>query len=324
MPSSLLIIDSDVSFRSELIEQLRAWKFIPTGISSLEEAISLLDQFQYDLIFVYFRTVEWNTPVFLDEIRRKNPTAEIIAIQPQVPLQRQGSLPSGGSLPTNGAYCFKSLEDVPSVTALIQIVTKKHSLERKRQKLIEALQAKSLDYVKVLALSVRDGLTDLYNQRSFLEMLRMEVLRSTRYEYPISLLFMDLDHFKNYNDTNGHPKGSEALKQIAILIQKRVRVTDIVCRYGGDEFLVLLPYTQKSGAQKVAVDMQRIINQAPIENYAKQPGGMMTISIGISEYPADIQTGSEDWVRITDETLYRAKQSGKNNICLYTKTEKTS
>ena len=169
-------------------------------------------------------------------------------------------------------------------------------------------------YEKVKALAIRDGLTGLYNRRHFEEVLNTEVIRAVRHKHPASLIFLDVDYFKNYNDLQGHMMGDEALKEIANLLMKRARVTDIVCRYGGEEFVIILPYTDKANARMVAEEIRAHVEAHPFSNREQQPGGAVTVSLGISECPTDGESGSE-LLKRADEALYRAKGAGRNKVC---------
>lgn len=169
-------------------------------------------------------------------------------------------------------------------------------------------------YEEVKALSIRDGLTGLYNRRHFETVLGMEGFRSVRYQHPVSLIFIDIDHFKTYNDAQGHLFGDEVLKQVATLFVKRVRVPDIVCRYGGDEFTIVLPDTDTKKAKSVAEDIRIMVSSYPFQNANKLPAGMLTVSIGISDCPTHGKNLS-DIVKIADQALYHAKLSGRNRVC---------
>lgn len=163
------------------------------------------------------------------------------------------------------------------------------------------------------ALAVTDGLTGLFNRRRFEEVLDLEVRRAQRMGTSLSLLMMDVDHFKIYNDTHGHPAGDEVLRTLARLVRERVRATDIACRYGGEEFVVILPGTSRTDALILANDLRLIVEAHPFEHEEAQPEGRLTISIGVATYPADA-TDEVALVRAADQALYRAKQNGRNRV----------
>jgi diguanylate cyclase (GGDEF)-like protein len=163
-------------------------------------------------------------------------------------------------------------------------------------------------------LSVTDGLTRVYNHRFFQERLKDEFRRAQRYDDPLSLIILDLDHFKDVNDKFGHAVGDQVLSDVASAIRSAVRDTDVLARYGGEEFAVLLPRTHLSGALTVAERMARAL-----EAMTSGPGGAVkiTASIGASGFPGRSVLTSDQLVRTADEALYRAKREGRNKICLY-------
>ncbi len=161
-----------------------------------------------------------------------------------------------------------------------------------------------------------DGLTGLYNKRHFLTRLADEILRAEKEQKPLSLFLFDIDHFKNYNDTNGHVAGDEALRITGRLMRETLREDDMPARYGGEEFVVLLPGTDKKGAAVVAEKIRRVMEAHAYPNEQAQPGGRVTISGGVATYPSDaVNTG--DLIRCADQALYQGKRAGRNRVCLY-------
>jgi diguanylate cyclase (GGDEF)-like protein len=170
-------------------------------------------------------------------------------------------------------------------------------------------------FQKALASAYRDGLTGLYNYRYFREHLRREVERIDRYSDTLSLVMVDVDDFKIYNDLNGHECGNDALTEIAKLIQESVRSVDMVCRYGGEEFALILPSTPKDHALEVAERVRRRIEARDFPGGDLQPQRRLTVSLGVASYPSDGSV-SDDLVRNADTALYVAKSRGKNIVHL--------
>jgi len=156
-------------------------------------------------------------------------------------------------------------------------------------------------------LSVTDALTGLYNRRHLMGTLATEVQRSRRLRRPFSVLLADVDHFKQYNDTHGHPAGDVALAKIADILRKTTRGVDCVARYGGEEFLVMLLETTVGTAAIVA---ERIRARVAIEEFA---GGRITISIGVAECPSHGDT-PESLIESADAALYEAKDAGRDRV----------
>jgi len=166
---------------------------------------------------------------------------------------------------------------------------------------------------EAVLLSNTDDLTGIYNHRFFTQQLTLEVERQKRYRSPLSLLMIDIDYFKDYNDHNGHLAGNEALKNIALLIQHGVRQSDIVARYGGEEFAAILVNTGREKAMEIAGRVRKIIADAHFPNEKDQPNGDLTVSIGVATVSPSLSTLT-DLIREADHALYRAKRAGRNRI----------
>lgn len=178
---------------------------------------------------------------------------------------------------------------------------------------VEAYEYLTESYKKYQNQAIRDGMTGLYNHAFFKQQLEKEVSRSERHNSPVSLMMIDADNFKHYNDTNGHPAGDKVLKKIAEILKENTRISDTVCRYGGEEFSVLLPDTDKEHAVRFAEKIRKAVETGYFHNQESQPSGNLTISIGIAESPADC-TNHLKLMTTADENLYRAKNTGKNRV----------
>ena len=161
-------------------------------------------------------------------------------------------------------------------------------------------------------LSSRDGLTGLYNRREFEDRLREEVQRARRYSKPLSVLILDIDHFKDVNDRYGHQAGDEALIAVADLIRLSARPMDVVCRYGGEELAVILPETDGNGAAIVAERIRASVAES-LTTTSQGDEIQVTVSIGFATFPQDGDTGP-GLVKAADEALYAAKQDGRNLV----------
>jgi diguanylate cyclase (GGDEF)-like protein len=161
-------------------------------------------------------------------------------------------------------------------------------------------------------LSVRDGLTGLYNHQEFQRRLKEEMERSLRYGRPLSLLMLDIDHFKRVNDTRGHPAGDRVLQGVASRIRDHIRPTDQFARYGGEEFAVILPETPVSGALAAAERIRGAIADLAIPLDQEDPVEI-TVSIGMATFQEDVGSAQE-LIVAADRALYAAKQAGRNCI----------
>ena len=156
-------------------------------------------------------------------------------------------------------------------------------------------------------LSVTDGLTGLTNHRSMMQRLKEETQRAARNKHSFTVIMADVDHFKSYNDTFGHPAGDEVLKRVATLLRESTRAIDCAARYGGEEFAVLLPETDMAGASEVAERLRRRVESEPFAERA------ITLSVGIAEFPKDADR-AETVIAVADAALYEAKRRGRNQV----------
>lgn len=224
----------------------------------------------------------------------------------------------------------RSIVYMPIVTGkkiryILYLASKKgNGFNQSKLKLIELLAVetsqilqRSKKYSKVKDLSIKDGLTGCLNRRQFDRDIEEEVTRSKRYKRPLSLLMIDIDRFKIYNDFHGHQKGDALLKNIAKLIQRKIRAIDKVYRlyrYGGEEFAILLPETNPEGALSTAKRVRNKIKQTEFWGEERsQPSKKVTVSIGISTLSSQI-TSKEELIKSADKALFQAKRSGRNKV----------
>ena len=170
-------------------------------------------------------------------------------------------------------------------------------------------------------LAMRDGLTGLLNRREFEHLLAQELDRAKRGQNSVSLILLDIDHFKQVNDNHGHQVGDEVLRNLAKLLAKQIRTMDHLARYGGEEFVVIAP-TDITTALNIAERIRHAVEISPQQDY-QQKSFKVTVSLGISSFPASADK-REELIRKADEALYRAKQSGRNQTCLYETPEKNT
>lgn len=172
---------------------------------------------------------------------------------------------------------------------------------------------KTLLYEHTKELSTTDELTGIFNRRYFNQRYEREIQRSKRYNHHLAVVMLDIDHFKIYNDLNGHIMGDEVLKKVAEILDKNIRKADILARYGGEEFVILLPEISKNQAQKVAEKLRKKIEKAEFENEEAQPSGQITISLGLAVYPEDSKN-AQKLIEYADNALYLAKSFGRNCV----------
>jgi len=160
--------------------------------------------------------------------------------------------------------------------------------------------------------SMTDAVTGLRSRRYVSEVLAIEVLRARRYHAPLTVLMADLDHFKRVNDRYGHPTGDAVLRFVCELLRSRLRATDVAGRFGGEEFLVILPQTDREGGAALAECWRQTLDEGALH----LPGGKRvraTVSIGVARFAPPMER-AEDLVRAADEALYAAKAAGRNRV----------
>ena len=166
-------------------------------------------------------------------------------------------------------------------------------------------------------MTIMDGLTAVFNKRYFIESLDKEMARCARHGRPLSLVMLDIDHFKKVNDEHGHLTGDHVLKELARRMMGRMRREEILARYGGEEFAVILPETGKIGALEFAEQIRLIIAREPFTYEGTEL--KVTISLGVATIEGEFSTGPQaidaaGFIKLADENLYRAKRGGRDRV----------
>jgi len=164
-------------------------------------------------------------------------------------------------------------------------------------------------------LAAKDGLTGLANRRAFDQALESEWLRGQRSRKPLSLLFVDVDHFKLFNDRHGHQSGYECLRAVAAIVgAQALRPADLAARYGGEEFAIILPETDGAGALDVAENIRKAVMDLRIAHGAARAGNHVTLSVGVATQVPDLDMGPDCLLGQADQALYAAKRLGRNRV----------
>lgn len=217
----------------------------------------------------------------------------------------------GGRTCANSARVDMELMHTPNVRVVLSINDGIHrQIFNEWAKYLTAAIAKIMDNELLLDMAFTDGLTGLLNYRAFREILSSEVDRARRYGTTFSLMMVDIDHFKRVNDTYGHQMGDKVLVSIASRLQRRIRKSDLVFRYGGEEFMVLLPET---GMYKALTLAERV--RAFVERMRVDESLAVTISVGVSQYEQGME--ARDIVESVDRGLYLAKGKGRNRVEIF-------
>jgi diguanylate cyclase (GGDEF)-like protein len=292
----LLIVDDKSDVREAMREYVRRCGLQCETAASADDALIMLNSTEFDIVITDIQFPTGMRGLELTQVIKRDYKSDVIVM---TGYSNDYSYEEAVRL---GASDF-IIKPFRTEELLLRVrrVLRERELTEERNRMMEKLQK----------LAVTDGLTTLFNSRHFYTVLELEVDRSNRYKHPLSLLLIDIDHFKGYNDSYGHLEGDKVLVRFSQLLKSCLRTNDSAFRYGGEEFTVILPETSADEARTVA---QRIRTELETEIFTPPPGrpAGVTISIGVTEYePMEDMTG---FVRRADEAMYLSKQTGRNRV----------
>jgi diguanylate cyclase (GGDEF)-like protein len=295
---NILIVDDEEDIRLLLKEVLSFPEYNVWTARGGLEAINMMKEADFNIVITDIRMPEVDGVEVARKFKEANSDTTIIA------MTGYASTQSALAVLEEGAYDY--------ITKPFNIdevrITVKRAVERYR--LLSEVKEKEL----YKQLAIIDGLTEVYNRHYFNQMIPRELERAKRYKNPFSFLMLDIDNFKNFNDDHGHLAGDWALKKTSQVIVGSARVTDMVFRYGGEEFAVALPETDKSGAIILAKRIRATMSKTRFLDSRLMPTQHITISIGVCTFPVDAQNFQEV-IENADKYLYAAKRLGKNRVC---------
>jgi two-component system cell cycle response regulator len=265
---------------------------------SIEEAMVQLDRHPFDIILLDYDLPDGTG---LDFIEKQNASGKEI---PVVTITGKGSEQIASDMLKAGSYDYipKTNLNINSLYRVIHATLEKFALKKEVDQSVK----------KMAEMSTRDQLTGLYNRRYMDQIQKREVERSKRYKTHLSCLMLDLDFFKQINDTHGHICGDGVLQEFSNLLQQNKRQSDYIFRYGGEEFVVFLPHTEMDGALTLAEKI-RVQCHAKIYTF-KDQRLTISVSIGVSSTSQDKLNLPEDLIKLADKALYKAKASGRNCV----------
>jgi diguanylate cyclase (GGDEF)-like protein len=311
----ILVVDDEVSVRSVLVQVLEKYGYAVTEAADGEQALERLEEKNFALVITDIKMPGASGLEVLKKTKQSYPDTQVIIITSHASLDNAVEALRFGAYD----YLFKPFEDLTLISAAAGRAIETVRLTEENRRLLKTLkkQNRQLERTnKILEdVACRDGLTGLFNHRYFQDFLRSEIDRCQRDNDIFSLIFFDLDHFKFYNDSHGHLEGDYLLRQLATLLEKNFRHSDVVSRYGGEEFVVILPGTSKKDAQHLAENMRCFIEGFPFNGRDTQPSGKLTSSVGVATYPEDGNNRTE-LVQSADNAMYQAKKSGRNGVCV--------
>lgn len=309
----ILVADDEDALTDVISQVLSDDGYEVTTCATGEEALSTFQEQPFPLVITDIRMGGMTGLELLKKIKELDPETEVVIITSHASQETAIDALRAGAYD----YLIKPFEDLDLISNVVKRAFEKRRLTLENERLLEKLtqnNEKLETANRTLAeMAVRDGLTGLHNHRYFQEALEKEVHRALRGNQVFSLLFLDVDHFKQYNDTHGHPMGDDLLCGVANVLRERVRSTDLVARYGGEEFVVMLLETDKRGAIQVAEDIRERVAAYPFAGREKMPGGRVTVSIGVATLKEDGIEGAT-LVNNADRALYEAKDGGRNCV----------
>ena len=291
----VLIVDDDLSVRNTMQEYITNAGFSSLTAATAEEALELVEKKDFAVVITDIRLPGLGGLELTKVIKKKNGVDVIVVTGYSDDYSYEEAINTGAS-----DFVIKPVR-LEELLLRLKRVLKERQLSTERTRMMQKLQK----------LATTDGLTKLYNSRSFYTQLELEVDRYNRYRHPLSLLLLDIDNFKEFNDTFGHLEGDKALVRFSQIIKSCLRTNDSAYRYGGEEFTVILPETNGDEAKTVA---QRIRSSLESEKFSPTPdkNAKITISIGVTQYFPKEELSA--FIRRADRAMYLSKKNGRNRV----------
>ncbi len=300
----ILIVDDSITIREYIKEALSqtsdtSWHFFEA--ENGREALDAVHREKIDLVLCDVMMPEMDGFAFLERMKEEPDLSDLPVIMltaVDAVEKKVRGLQAGAS-----DYLVKPLDE-SELVARVQVQLKIKQLQDKLKKADERHRK----------LSITDYLTKIYNRRHFMQILSREFDRARRYDQPLSLIILDIDHFKLVNDEFGHQQGDRILVELARLLKNNIRSHDIIARYGGEEFVVLLPGIDVGDAETVADKLRGLVEQ---RRFSGVGGRKITVSMGVCSYPGRRVITIDDLIARADKGLYGAKRKGRNRVVVY-------
>ena len=301
MAPRILIVDDDLSILDTMHEFLQMSGFETMVAASAEEALAVLAKNRMAVVITDILLPGMNGLALTDRIKRDFNADVIVMTGYSSEYSYEEAIRKGAS-----DFVFKPVRFEELLLRLKRVLNERR-MNQERQQMLEELKK----------LSITDGLTQLYNSRHFYAQLKGEIERFNRYGHKLSLLLLDIDNFKDFNDTYGHLQGDKILVRIGHIIRTCLRKMDTAYRYGGEEFTIILPGTPGGEARTVAERLRAAVENEHFSHGATS-GPAITISIGVTQYRREEPIAS--FVQRADKAMYLSKTAGRNRVsCLFEK-----
>ena len=309
----ILVVEDESTIRKVIAQVLRMDGHEPTEAACAEEALEAFRAEPFPLLITDINMGRMNGLELLREVKRLDPECLVVI------MTSQASIEAATTALREGAYDFlvKPFDDLILISALVKRAAVRLGLQRRNLLLASQLEMHVHELERLnhslKDLADRDWLTGLYNRRYLRSALDSEISRALRQQRGFALILLDMDHFKSYNDAHGHLAGDELLRLVARSLADAGGAEHVCARYGGDEFVVLMPDADHAAATTVAERVRRAMEEHRIEAGGTQPGAAVTVSLGIACFPADSPDG-DSMIACADAALYHAKKNGRNQV----------
>ena len=299
MTPHILIVDDDLSIRDAMHEFIEMSGYVSSVASSAEEALEVLSDNSVEVVITDIMLPGMDGLALTDRIKRIGDIDVIVMTGYSTDYSYEEAISKGAS-----DFVFKPVR-FEELLLRLKRVLKERRLNQERIQMLDELKK----------LSITDGRTQLYNSRYFYAQLKGEIERCNRYSHKLSLLLLDIDNFKEYNDTFGHLEGDKILVRLGRVIKSCLRKMDTAYRYGGEEFTIILPGTDGEEAHTVAERLRAAVLEEDFTD-GQHPDVRITISIGVTQYLQEEKIAS--FVQRADQAMYQSKQAGRNRVsCIF-------
>ena len=308
---NILIVDDEIAIRELVGEILAGEGHEVTLAEDGEDALEKFKRTWHEIVFSDFRMPKMNGIELLGAIKEINENTQFVIMTSHASINNSIDALKLGAFD----YILKPFDDLDVVTDAANRAIANLSGIRRQQDLVNTLARKNQDLESLnkefRELAIRDGLTGLFNYRYAQERLEDEFDRATRFERELSVLFIDLDHFKFFNDAHGHQAGDEILQILSGIMTRAVRESDTLARWGGEEFIVIALETAREDACRLAERIRMSVIEYSFPNAEQQPLGLISLSIGVASR-SDGTDSYEKLLRLADDAVYSAKDAGRN------------
>ncbi|MFQ5935411.1 MAG: diguanylate cyclase [Acidiferrobacterales bacterium] len=331
-----LVVDDEQSVRGIVAQVLTEERYRVAEATSGEEALTIFKKEPYPIVITDIRMGGMSGLELLKQIKKLSPQTNVII------MTSHGTMDAAVTAIKAGAYDFlhKPFDDLELVASAARRAMQSHALIQEREKLVQMLKSRNEALQNInkafraltvtlknknaalenlnkafQALAIRDQLTGLFNRRYFDEAIAAEVARASRYSRDLSIIFLDVDFFKKYNDQYGHQHGDMVLKKISQIVKENIRQIDIATRYGGEEFVVILPETPKADAYTVAEKIRQVVEETAASAVGSRNATAITVSAGVASLGQD-SMNAHQLIAKADQAVYEAKRTGRNAVRL--------